>query len=97
MNAVPHNLERFSFRVEPGKKQLIERAAVARGLSLTDFAIITLYREAKEVLKTEHVLVLSDDDRNAFLAALDNAPAPTPKALRAAKRYKDAKARGDIG
>jgi uncharacterized protein (DUF1778 family) len=96
MSAVPQALERFSFRVEPDKKKVIERAALVRGLTLTDFAILTLYREAQEVLKTEHVLVLSDEDRDAFLAALESPPAPTPKALRAARRYKDAKSRGDV-
>lgn len=96
MNAMPQGMERFSFRVDPEKKKVIERAAAARGLTLTDFSILTLYREAKEILKTEHVLVLSDEDRNAFLAALDNPPEPTDKAIRAAKRYRDAKSRGDI-
>lgn len=95
--AVPQaSLERFSFRVEPKKKLAIERAAALRGLTLTDFAIATLYREAQQVLKTEHVLILSDEDREAFLSALDNPPAPTAKALRAAKRYKEAKKNGDL-
>lgn len=93
---MPQVTERFSFRVEPGKKQLIERAAAARGLSLTDFAIQTLHREAAEVLRTENVLVLSDADRDAFLTALDHPPAPTAKALRAAKRSKAAREKGEI-
>jgi uncharacterized protein (DUF1778 family) len=98
MSAVPHNsLERFSFRVEPKKKQIIERAAAARGLTLTDFAIMTLYREAKEILRTEHVLVLDDADRDAFLQALENPPTPTAKAIRAAKRYRETRERGDLG
>lgn len=88
--------ERFSFRLESEKKQLIERAAAIRGLSLTDFAILTLCREAQEVLRSEHVLVLSDADRDAFLAALDNPPAPSAKALRAAERLKAARIDGDI-
>jgi len=67
MSAASQASERFTFRVEPEKKQLIERAAAVRGLSLTQFAILTLYREAQEVLRTEHVLVLSDEDRDAFL------------------------------
>lgn len=96
MSAVPQSLERFSFRVEPEKKQVIERAAALRGLTLTDFAILTLYREAQEILRSEDVVVLLDEDRDAFLAALDNPPAPTPKAIRAAKRYKDGKSRGDV-
>jgi uncharacterized protein (DUF1778 family) len=92
MSVVPQDsLERFSFRIEPKKKQAIERAAVLRGLSLTDFAITILYREAQQILRSDEALVLDDSDRDAFLAALDNPPAPAPKAIRAARRYKQAK------
>lgn len=88
--------DRLNFRVESQKKRLIEQAAAARGLSLTDFAVTTLYREAQDVLRSEHTLVLSDRDRDAFLAALDHPPAPSPAALRAAKAYKAARASGTL-
>ena len=94
--ATPQNKDRFSFRLEPDKKGKIERAAAVRGLTLTDFAITTLLREAEEVLRDEHVLVLSDADRDAFLDALDNPPAPTAAALRAAAEYKAARSSGAL-
>lgn len=96
MPVVPQATERFSFRLEPEKKSIIERAAAARGLSLTDFAVQTLVREAQDVLQNEQVLTLSDADRDAFLKALDNPAPPTAKALRAAGRYKAARVRGEI-
>ena len=96
MSTTEQMTERFSFRLEPDKKGKIERAAAVRGLTLTDFAITTLLREAEEVLRDAHVLVLSDADRDAFLDALDNPPAPTEKALRAAAQYKAARAAGTV-
>ena len=88
--------DRLDFRLERQKKEMIERAAAAQGLSVTDFAVLTLYREAQEVLRKDEVLVLSDADRDAFLAALDNPPAPNAKLRRAARRYKQAKANGTL-
>lgn len=96
MPASSQTSDRLNFRLEPQKKRAIEQAAALKGLSVTDFAVMTLYREAQEVLKEEQMLVLSDRDRDAFLAALDNPPAPNEKALRAAKAYKEARAKGTL-
>jgi len=80
-------MERLNFRLDHQKKLAIERAAVACGLTVTDFAIMTLYREAQEVLKNEQALVLSDAGRDAFLAALDHPPQPNAKLRRAVARH----------
>ncbi|HZL35840.1 MAG TPA: DUF1778 domain-containing protein [Tepidisphaeraceae bacterium] len=97
MPAVEQTLsERFDFRIDPSKKRIIEKAAAAKGLTLTDFAILTLYKEAQEVLKSEHVLVLSDRDRDSFLKALDAPPAANERAIAAAKRYKTARQKGEL-
>ena len=96
MENVADNSERINFRLTPKKKQIIERAALVKGMTLTQFAIVTLIREAHEVLKSDHILVLSDEDRDKFLAALDNPPAPNAKLLKAAKAYKSAKADGRL-
>jgi len=96
MSAKTHVSDRFNFRIDRDKKKLVERAAAVRGQSLTDFAVMALVQEAEEVLQRERVLTLSDRDRDAFLAALDNPPKPTTKALRAAQQYKNARARGEF-
>jgi uncharacterized protein (DUF1778 family) len=88
--------ERLNFRLPREKKHAIEQAAAIRGLSLTDFAILTLYQEAQEVLKSETVTVLSDRDRDAFLNALNNPPAPNDGLLQAASAYKKAKEEGVV-
>src|SRR3954453_805257 len=96
MSGTSQTSDRLNFRLEPQKKRLIEQAAALKGLSVTDFAVMTLFREAQEVLKEEQMLVLSDRDRDAFLAALDNPPPPNQKALSAARAYKEARAKGTL-
>jgi uncharacterized protein (DUF1778 family) len=93
---MPNTNDRINFRLDRAKKRVIERAAAIKGVSLTNFAVMTLFREASEVVKNEQSLVLSDRDRDAFLAALDNPPRPSPRLLRAAKAYKAARANGRI-
>lgn len=88
--------ERINFRLEKGKKQLIERAAAIKGLSLTDFAVTTLYREASEIVKNDEMLILSDRDRDAFLAALESPPEPSRRLLEDAAAYKAARAHGKL-
>ena len=53
-----------------------------------------IIEQAQEILKSESVTVLSDRDRDAFLAALDNPPEPNAAMLRAVEQYKSAKAKG---
>jgi len=91
-----HPNERLNFRLPQEKKRAIEQAAAIRGLSITDFAILTLYAEAQEVLKSEQVTILSDRDRDAFLEALDHPPKPNARILRAAEGYKAARKQGSL-
>ena len=90
------NSDRINFRLNSQVKETIERAAAVQGQTLTQFATLTLKREADEILKSNHVLVLSDQDRDAFLSALDNPPRPSASLIRAAKEYAKAKHNGEI-
>lgn len=62
---------RLNFRLPPEAKEKIERAAVASGLSVTDFAVHALVNTADEVLERHHTHQLSKRDRDIFLALLD--------------------------
>jgi uncharacterized protein (DUF1778 family) len=88
--------ERLNFRLDPVIKRVIERAASIRGVSITDFAISTLEREARDIVQNDEAIVLSDRDRDAFLAALDNPQAANSKLRQAGKRYKQAVGTGRI-
>ena len=79
---------RLDFRLNCRVKEVIERAAAVSGQSVSEFAVSTLYRSAKEVLEKEQVTRLSNRDRDIFLALIDSDAKPNDALKRAAKRYK---------
>ena len=64
-------IARLNFRLPSEAKEKVERAAVASGLTVTDFAIHALINRADEVLERHHNRTLSNRDRDVFLALLD--------------------------
>lgn len=83
---------RLDFRLNRQVKEVIERAAVVSGQSVSDFAVSALYRTAKEVLEREQTTHLSNRDRDVFLAMLDSDAKPNEALKRATKRYKSRRA-----
>ena len=67
---------------------LIERAALALAVDKSAFLRAALEREAIRVLELQSRHVLTREDAEAFAAALDAPPAPTPRALEAARNYR---------
>jgi uncharacterized protein (DUF1778 family) len=85
--STPHDA-RLNFRLPSEVKSAIEQAAAQLGQSVSDFAVSTLVRTARDVLEQERVTRLSNADRDRFLALLDDADVRPNAALRAAaKRY----------
>ena len=76
---------RFDMRINAQAKTMIERAALITGQTLTDFAISNLVQSAMETIERYEKLILSNRDRDRFLAALDRPAKPLP-ALAKAKR-----------
>lgn len=66
-----NTVSRINFRLPSDAKEKIERAAVASGLNVTDFAVLALVSTADEVLERQHSRRLTDRDRDIFLAMLD--------------------------
>lgn len=81
---------RIDFRLSRDAKERIEKAALVSGQSMSDFAAATLVREAEDVLARHGATVLSDRDRDVFLALLDNPPTPSPKLRQILSDYKRA-------
>jgi uncharacterized protein (DUF1778 family) len=80
---------RLNFRLPMELKQTIEEAAARLGQSVSDFAVSTLVRTAREVIEQENITKLSNRDRDIFIAMLDDKNASPNKALMAAaRRYK---------
>jgi uncharacterized protein (DUF1778 family) len=80
---------RINVRLSSELKRTIEAAASALGQSVSEFAISTVVREARQVLCDAQVTHLSVRDRDRFLDALDAVDTRPNAALKAAaKRYR---------
>ena len=78
---------RLDVRLAADHKDLIEQAAGLLGQTVSAFTVSTLVSEAERVVDRFGSLRLSDRDRDAFLSALDKAPAPNAKLRRAARQH----------
>jgi len=79
--------ERLEARISLVQKELLQRAAELEGRSLTDFVVSSAQAMAKRIIHEHEILLLSAKDREVFLNALLNPPAPNEKLRRAAHRY----------
>lgn len=77
--------DRLELRVAPSAKALIKRAIAVSGLTAGDLA----YEGARRVLDEHERMVLTGEDRDAFLAALRNPPPPRSRLIAALKRHRN--------
>ena len=82
-----HHAARLNFRLPPNLKETVERAALASGLTVTDFAINSLVNSANAVLERQQTRVLSDRACDAFMKLLDEQE-PNEALRKAAEKYK---------
>jgi uncharacterized protein (DUF1778 family) len=80
------NNARLNFRLPGHLKDLIEQAASELGQSVSEFAIASLARDAREVIQESQQTRLTNRDRDIFLALLDDMDARPNAALKAAAR-----------
>ncbi|GGB13377.1 hypothetical protein GCM10011491_46360 [Brucella endophytica] len=76
--------DRIELRVSPTAKHLIQRAMAVSGLTAGDLA----FEGARRVLDEHERIVLSGEDKQAFLDALLNPPEPADKLVAAFKRHR---------
>jgi uncharacterized protein (DUF1778 family) len=79
-----HKTARMELRVTPSVHKLIERATAVSGLAAGDLA----YEGARRVLEDHERMVLRGADRDAFLKAVVNPPAPAPRLIAALRRHR---------
>ena len=84
-NNVTESFARLSVRLPSHIKERIEQAALASGVSITDFTIRNLSESADEILQQQHFRKLSNRDRDIFLAMLDADEEPNEKLIEAFK------------
>jgi uncharacterized protein (DUF1778 family) len=82
------DISRLNFRLPSEVKEKIERAAVVSGLTVTDFAIHSLIASAEDVLERHQATVLSNRDRDLFLALVESDEKPNEALLDAVKDFK---------
>ena len=68
---------------------LIERAARALAIEKSAFVRYAIKLEAMRVLEFQSRHELTSEDAKVFAAALDSPPSPTPRALEAARSYRE--------
>ena len=79
-----HKTERMELRVAPSVRKMIERATAVSGLAAGDLA----YEGARRILEDHERMVLSGEDRAAFLKAVSNPPLPAARLVAALRRYR---------
>ncbi len=79
---------RLEVRVTPEQKDLFSRAAALAGRSLSDFVVAHAYNAATRAVQEHEAMLLGARDREIFVRALLNPPAPGARLRKAARRYK---------
>jgi uncharacterized protein (DUF1778 family) len=69
----------INLRIEAHTRQLIDDAAAVLGKTRTEFMIESARKVAIDVLLDQRLFSLDTERYDAFVQALDNAPAPGPK------------------
>lgn len=80
---------RVDLRVSPEQKELLERAASIRGLSLSSYLLSNSIEAAIKDIESHEKLVLSDNDRDLFLSLMENPPEPNQALKSAMRRFQE--------
>ncbi|HCM1917163.1 TPA: DUF1778 domain-containing protein [Salmonella enterica subsp. salamae serovar 28:r:e,n,z15] len=67
--------ETLNLRIKPAERDLIDRAAKARGKNRTDFVLEAARAVAEEALIEQRIIMADPEAYQAFLTRLDQAPA----------------------
>ncbi|MEA5599373.1 DUF1778 domain-containing protein [Rivularia sp. UHCC 0363] len=80
---------RLDLRIDQDQKELLERAASLRGLSLSSYLLSNSIEAATKDIESHEKLVLSDNDRDLFLSLMENPPEPNQALKSAMKRFQE--------
>jgi uncharacterized protein (DUF1778 family) len=85
----PAKDSRIDLRVTQEQKELLEKAASLRGISLSAYTLFYLLAVAKQEIEDQERLVLSDCDRDLFMSIMENPPELQGNLKIAIKKYRD--------
>ena len=80
---------RIDLRVTQEQKELLERAAALKGVSLSAYTLFYVLPVAKQDVDSHERLVLSNRDRDLFMSVMENPPELKGKLKSAIKNYRE--------
>ena len=79
----------IDLRVTQEQKEILERAAALRGVSVSAYTLFHVLPAAKQEVDSHERLVLSDRDRDLFMSVIENPPELKEKLKSAIKQYQE--------
>ncbi|MEH2350680.1 MAG: DUF1778 domain-containing protein [Nostoc sp.] len=79
---------RIDLRVTQEQKELLERAANLKGISLSAYTLFHVLPVAKQDIDANERLVLSNRDRDLFMSVMENPPELKGKLKSAIHKYR---------
>jgi len=79
---------RLDLRVTLEQKELLERAAAIKGVSLSAYTLSHLLLAARQDIDSYEKLVLSNRDRDLFMSVMENPPELKSKLKSAIEKYR---------
>ena len=79
--------DRLEARITREQKTVLMRAAALQGRTLTDFVVHSAQEAAIRVIEVHESIQLTKQNREAFIEALLNPPAPGKRLRAAARRF----------
>jgi len=81
-------MDRIDLRVTREQKDVLARAAVLSGVSMSSFLVANAISEARKVVAKSERIVLSARDRDLFYSILKNPPKPNKNLVRLMKNHR---------
>ncbi len=81
--------QRLAVRLSADNKALLEQAALETGSTLSKFVVNSALAAARDVIENVERMVLRGEDRDFFLAMLENPPEPNEALRKAMAHYKE--------
>ena len=76
-------------RVTLNQKELLERAAAIKGVSLSAYTLSYLFPAARQNMNSHEKIVLSNRDRDLFISVMENPPELKGKLKSAIEKYRE--------
>ena len=81
--------ERFDIRIPSTAKQMLSSAAEINGTTLTALVMNAAMDKAREIMNTHKTFVLSSNEWDALMGALEQPSEPNEALMRAANDFRD--------